>query len=110
MMIDETIQRLDEYITHCEQVKIYQEETIKDYGDNPTAEHKREIEFCKDCIKEYQQLAEWLRELKTYREGINNLIENYSIEIVNPFNTYEYMRVVRCADLYDLVEGEKNEE
>ena len=38
---------------------------------------------------------------------LKHIINNKSIEIVNPFNTYEYMRVVRCADLYDLTEVEE---
>lgn len=62
-------------------------------------------------VYEYnRQLAEWLKELKWYREQIQNLINNESFEVVNPFNTYEYMRVVRVADLYDLIEVNTDED
>lgn len=68
-------------------------------------------EGLKDTAKDFEnneieclELIELLRELKAYREQVQNLIENKSMEIVNPFNTYDYMRVVRVADLYDLME------
>ena len=43
--------------------------------------------------------------LKEYslKDNLEKLIENGSFEVVNPFNTYEYKRVVRVADLYDLM-------
>lgn len=31
------------------------------------------------CKQEHRQLAEWLKELKEYRDGIDNLIENETI-------------------------------
>lgn len=31
------------------------------------------------CKEENEQLVEWLRELKAYRDGIDNLIENETI-------------------------------
>lgn len=92
---------IDEAIKHCEEVAELNEECTRIYD-----EHGRTMESfsCKECATEHRQLAKWLKELKVYREGINNLIENQSIEVVNPFNTYQYMRVVRVADLYDLME------
>lgn len=38
------------------------------------------------------------------KSDLENLIENNSFEITNPFDTYNYMRVVRVANLYDLME------
>lgn len=45
-----------------------------------------------------------------YREQIENLIDRKSFEITNPFNTYEYARVVRVADFYDLLEVNADDE
>jgi len=52
---------LDEAIKHCDEVakrerKLYEEE-LTDC-----------LEGCIKCAKEHEQLAEWLKELKAYRE------------------------------------------
>lgn len=71
------INSLEEAIKHCEekaeelekQVKPYQCESInkKLYEVN-----KKEWDSCLECASEHRQLAEWLRELKTYRELLEN--------------------------------------
>ena len=68
------INSLDEAIKHCEekaeelekQVKPYQCESInkKLYEVN-----KKEWDSCLECAKEHRQLAEWLRELKDYKDA-----------------------------------------
>lgn len=65
---------LDEAIKHAEEVTEEKEklartyESFKDFG-NPkssiTSGHKK----CLNCAEEHRQLAEWLKELKRYREG-----------------------------------------
>lgn len=61
---------LDEAIKHCEEVaeeneeiyeahcRIYSKEVVEKYPSPP----------CKKCADEHRQLAEWLKELKAYRE------------------------------------------
>ena len=44
------------------------------------------------------------------KSALENLIDNKSFQITNPFNTYQYMRVVRVADLYDLMEVNTDDE
>ena len=68
---------IDEAIKHCEekaeelekQVKPYQCESINEklYEVN-----KKEWDSCLECANEHRQLAQWLRELKTYRELLEN--------------------------------------
>lgn len=58
---------LDEAIKHCE------EKAIEQYGEASNLA-KRKEPFCKyskccECAKEYEQLAEWLKELKAFREN-----------------------------------------
>jgi hypothetical protein len=54
---------IDEAIKHCEEV-----------AERKEASYKADLALglgtndCKECAKEHRQLAEWLKELKTYRE------------------------------------------
>ena len=69
---------LDEAIQHCEEVAEKQEKEAKEWNENqvrkcelfPFAEidytHENE---CKKCADEHGQLAEWLKELKAYKEA-----------------------------------------
>ena len=69
---------LEEAIKHCEEkaeelekrVNPYQCESInkKLYEVN-----KKEWDSCLECAKEHRQLAEWLKELKKYREILTRL-------------------------------------
>ncbi len=43
------------------------------------------------------------------KSALENLIDNKSFEVTNPFNTFRYMRVVRVADLCDLMEVKADE-
>ena len=70
MTIDETIKHYEEKAEELEkQVKPYQCESInkKLYKVN-----KKEWDNCIKCANEYRQRAQWLRELKTYRELLEN--------------------------------------
>lgn len=65
MTLDEAIKHCEEkakenreiYNAHC---RIYSEEVVKQF-DKPD---------CLKCAEEHEQLAEWLKELKDYREGL----------------------------------------
>lgn len=52
---------LDEAIKHCEEVA---EKYCEKVEDGLTAD-----DFCDSCASEHRQLAEWLKELKAYREA-----------------------------------------
>lgn len=56
---------LEEAIKHCEEVAELNEECTRIY--NEQGEIMASCS-CKECAKEHRQLAEWLRELKVYRE------------------------------------------
>ena len=61
---------IDKAIKHAEEVAIQNTKGLEDAialgGQNPTRE---EIEECEKCAAEHRQLAEWLKELKQYREN-----------------------------------------
>ena len=54
---------LDEAIKHCEEKA---EEKRKDY--ERACAYNIPSEGCLECAKEHEQLAEWLKELKAYKE------------------------------------------
>ena len=72
---------LDEAIKHCEEVAKKYCEKVED---GLTAD-----DFCDSCASEHRQLAEWLRELKTYRGILANadrLIESeYGVVIIEGY-------------------------
>lgn len=90
---------IDEAIKHCEEVAEEQEQKAKDKrrlednmvelyhscGGQGSADY-REAEACAECASEHRQLAEWLRELKAYRDKDMMLI------YANPL-----AEAVRCA-------------
>ena len=55
---------IDEEIKYCEKVAEDQEWMAQAYDDDSMGE-----KLCYECAKERRQLAEWLRELKAYRES-----------------------------------------
>ena len=59
---------IESAIHHCEEVEKNQEEACEWCGKNtpPAQDFKR-------CASEHRQLAEWLRELKAYRESWEEL-------------------------------------
>ena len=58
---------LDEAIRHCEYVAEEKEQEAKEA-------HVLSGMDCMECAKEHRQLAEWLRELKAYREAREEII------------------------------------
>jgi len=68
---------LDEAIKHCEEAAEEKENNAKSYPrpDKNVKGGGRKYNACIKCAKEYRQLAEWLRELKFYKDRqylINN--------------------------------------
>lgn len=54
---------IESAIQHCEEVAKNQEWMAENYDDDSMGAKQ-----CKECASEHRQLAEWLRELKMYRE------------------------------------------
>jgi nitrate reductase assembly molybdenum cofactor insertion protein NarJ len=61
---------LDEAIKHCEEVAEEQENKAKSYPrpDKSVKGSGRKYNACIKCANEHRQLAEWLKELKAYKE------------------------------------------
>lgn len=57
---------LEEAIKYCEEVAELNEECARIYNEQGKT---MESYSCKECASEHRQLAEWLRELKAYREA-----------------------------------------
>lgn len=73
---------LEEYIAYCEEVADELEDdakkweyTLSEYQKRESCEVntiptcKKELKRCQECASEHRQLAEWLRELKAYKEA-----------------------------------------
>ena len=58
---------LDEAIRHCDDVAEEKEQEAKEA-------HVLSGMDCMECAEEHRQLAEWLRELKAYREAREEII------------------------------------
>ena len=64
------LKSIDEGIKHCEKVSeaLRAKVSYKIFNDDYWTQEELD---CLECAKEYRQLANWLKELKAYRE-INN--------------------------------------
>lgn len=69
---------IDEAIIHCEEVAESKEKQVKngDWEKDSLTERN-----CIKCAEEHRQLAEWLKELKMYREMIPSASEVFLAEI-----------------------------
>jgi hypothetical protein len=93
------IYSLDEAIKHCEEkaeelersAKLHQrpDKDIKGSG-------KRYLS-CLECAKEHRQLADWLKELKAYREAKERIRRG----LQSCFN------MVHCESNHDILEGQE---
>lgn len=59
---------IDEAIKHCEEKA---KELYKEADTEHNCNHKELGQYCFKCAKEHEQLAEWLKELKEFREKNN---------------------------------------
>ena len=60
---------LDEAIKHCEEVAEENEKECKLWEGGVTEAFKQKEEKLRKCASEHRQLAEWLRELKAYKDA-----------------------------------------
>lgn len=63
---------LEAAIKHCEEVAEAEEQKYKEWKGDYS--HLKKIDSCLECAKEHRQLAEWLRELKAYREAREKIV------------------------------------
>ena len=70
------IMRIDEAIQHCLEVAKEQDKLASRYEDASgySRSHIESLKTnesikCRECANEHRQLAEWLKELKIYRDG-----------------------------------------
>lgn len=77
---------LEEAIKHCEEIAEEQEKAAKEWHENQVRKCElirfAEMDYthennCKKCAEEHRQLAEWLIELKKYRE--KDRYNNYDV-------------------------------
>ena len=57
---------LEEAIKHCEEVAEAEEQKYKEWKGDYS--HLKKIDSCLECANEHRQLAEWLKELKVYKD------------------------------------------
>lgn len=94
---------IDEAIRHCEEVAEEKESicnVIENKGETWTDSGKNYYDICKKCASEHRQLAEWLKELKTYR-NIRQILSQ------NRIATDRYGEVVMWDDIKRVI-GEVN--
>ena len=71
---------IDEAIKHSEEVAKEKENEAQEL-EYSKLDWKHEANLCKECAEEHRQLAEWLKELKMYREMIPSASEVFLAEI-----------------------------
>lgn len=84
---------LDEAIKHCEEVMMENLEKTKDRNaSDPIAIN------CFECADEHRQLAEWLKELKAYKEQSGDAISrNDVIDTLNNMHRYIADELTLCS-------------
>lgn len=79
---------LDEAIKHCEEKAKElrtDAEQLRDIGEvisNPKQPYNEPVKNCLECAEEYEQLAEWLKELKAFRNALSlgELVSIYGLD------------------------------
>ena len=75
---------IDEAITHAREVA---ERNRKQYKNCPSDRTDIRYQTCEECAEEHEQLAEWLEELKVYREiGTVEECKNSVLDIERAYN------------------------
>lgn len=90
---------IDEAIRHCEEVMVENLEKTKDRNaSDPIAIN------CFECADEHRQLAEWLKELKAYKEQSGDAISRQAALDLAKDLTFEGGCKHRCVDVLDIEE------
>lgn len=93
---------LDEAIQHCEEVAKENRELFEKIGTSHYDEDN-----CLDCAKAHEQLAEWLKELKKYKEKDTPRLVVYSGDgYANGYMVYDFANCPNCD--YGFEYGDDN--
>jgi hypothetical protein len=93
---------LESAIKHCEEVAKAEEQKYKEWKDDYS--HLKKIDSCLECAKEHRQLAEWLRQLKEYKDarvGCEYCKHNYRAQYERPCSLCQ-------RNFMDMFESEVN--
>lgn len=98
---------LDSAIRHCEEVMMENLEKTKDRNaSDPIAIN------CFECAEEHRQLAEWLKELKAYRDARAEINQELYDDARGEQNDYEHGRkcgIFLCESIISVKLGEVKE-
>lgn len=100
---------LEEGIIHTEDVVRMNHEAAKHLTD----EHPTQAEKCEACAEEHQQLAEWLKELKAYRDARAEINQALYDDARGKQNDYERGRksgIFLCESIISVKLGESRSE
>jgi hypothetical protein len=99
---------LEEGIIHAEDVARMNHEAAKHLTD----EHPTQAEKCEKCADEHRQLAEWLKELKAYKDARAEINQAFSDNARGEQNDYELGRksgIFLCESIISVKLGEVKE-
>ena len=99
---------LDEGIIHAEDVaRIKHEASIYLVDEHPT-----QAEKCEECAREHEQLVEWLKELKAYKDARAEINQALNDDARGEQNDYECGRksgIFLCESIISVKLGEVQE-
>ena len=98
---------LDEAIKHCEKVADDQDWLASSYDDGSMGK-----KLCTECASEHRQLAEWLRELKAYKEKpmylwfpINKKLPNQYQHVIAILRSGAEVETYLAHEMWHIVDG-----
>ncbi len=101
---------LESAIKHCEEVAEAEEQKYKRWEGDYS--HLKKIDSCLECAKEHKQLAEWLRELKAYREKpmylwfpINRKLPNQYQHVIAILRSGAEVETYLAHEMWHIVDG-----
>ena len=100
---------IDEAIQHCEEVAEVNHKMVESLVGIDTDEQER----CRECAKDHEQLAEWLKELKAYREARAEINQALNDDARGEQNDYERGRksgIFLCESIISVKLGESRSE
>ena len=93
---------LDEAIEHCEEVA----KENRELADKIGVSQYDDVD-CVECAKAHEQLAEWLKELKKYKEKDTPRLVVYSGDgYANGYMVYDFANCPNCE--YEFEDGDDN--
>lgn len=94
---------IDEAIRHCEEVAEQNEKDCEKVEEGLNSD-----DFCDSCASEHRQLAEWLREVKAYREAREAIKKHCGLAIEDRCKyCYRCNNVMGVKEILDLIDKYK---